>query len=83
MWKAHLDETTTLTLILTLSSLIMTSPPGTYSGMLGCISSIVAQQGPLGLFRGFAAQWLRFGPYAVVQFTAWEQLRALCGMKPI
>lgn len=64
-------------------TLIMTSPPGTYSGMLGCISSIVAQQGPLGLFRGFAAQWLRFGPYAVVQFTAWEQLRALCGMKPI
>ena len=64
-------------------TLIMTSPPGTYSGMLGCIGAIVAQQGPLGLFRGFAAQWLRFGPYAVVQFTAWEQLRALCGMKPI
>ena len=64
-------------------TLIMTSPPGTYSGLLGCLSSIVAQQGPLGLFRGFAAQWLRFGPYAVVQFTVWEQLRILCGMKPI
>ena len=61
----------------------MTSPPGTYDSMLDCLSSIVRSQGPLGLFRGFAAQWLRFGPYAVVQFTAWEQLRALAGMKPL
>ena len=64
-------------------TLIMTSPPGTYDSMLDCLSSIVRSQGPLGLFRGFAAQWLRFGPYAVVQFTAWEQLRALAGMKPL
>ena len=64
-------------------TLIMTSPPGAYSGMLHCLASIVRHQGPLGLFRGFAAQWLRFGPYAVVQFTAWEQLRLLVGMKPL
>lgn len=64
-------------------TLIMTSPPGTYSGMVECLGAIVRRQGPLGLFRGFAAQWLRFGPYAVVQFTAWEQLRILVGMKPL
>lgn len=64
-------------------TLIMTSPPGTYSSMMDCLASIVRTQGPLGLFRGFAAQWLRFGPYAVVQFTAWEELRALAGMKPL
>jgi len=64
-------------------TLIMTSPPGTYGGMLSCMAAIVGSQGPLGLFRGFGAQWLRFGPYAVVQFTAWEQLRAWCGIAPI
>ena len=64
-------------------TMIMASPPGTYSGMLGCMGAIVAAQGPIGLFRGFAAQWLRFGPYAVVQFTVWEWLRSLCGIKPI
>ena len=64
-------------------TMIMASPPGTYSGMLGCMAEIVKQQGPAGLFRGFAAQWLRFGPYAVVQFIVWERLRVMCGMKPI
>jgi hypothetical protein len=64
-------------------TMIMASPPGTYSGMLGCMAAIVRAQGPAGLFTGFAAQWLRFGPYAVVQFTVWEQLRSLCGIKPI
>jgi len=64
-------------------TMIMASPPGTYSGMMGCIAEIIRAQGPLGLFRGFAAQWLRFGPYAVVQFTVWEQLRLLCGIKPL
>ena len=61
----------------------MTSPPGTYASMLDCLGAIVRTQGPPGLFRGFAAQWLRFGPYAVVQFTSWEWMRKLCGMKPL
>jgi len=64
-------------------TMIMSSPPGTYGGMMDCIRQIVVKQGPLGLFRGFAAQWLRFGPYAVVQFTVWEALRGVCGMKPL
>ena len=64
-------------------TMIMASPPGTYGGILGCMMDIVKHRGPLGLFRGFAAQWLRFGPYAVVQFTVWEQLRYLCGLRPI
>jgi len=64
-------------------TMIMASPPGTYNGMLDCLGAIVRSQGPLGLFTGFAAQWLRFGPYAVVQFTVWELLRSMCGIKPI
>ena len=53
-------------------------PAGT--GMLGAVSLILRNQGPVGLYRGFGMQWLRFGPYAVVQFAAWEYLRLLCGM---
>ena len=56
---------------------------GTYSGMFDCLSAIVRKQGPLGLFQGFSAQWLRFGPYAVVQFVVWEALRDMFGMQPL
>ncbi|KAJ1620476.1 mitochondrial carrier domain-containing protein [Pavlovales sp. CCMP2436] len=35
------------------------------------------------LYAGFGAQWARFGPYAIIQFIAWEKLRALCGIPPI
>ena len=31
----------------------------------------------------FGAQWARFGPYALIQFTTWEQLRYMAGIKPI
>lgn len=64
-------------------TMIMASPAGTYRGLFDCIGVIVQQQGPLGLFRGFAAQWARFGPYALVQFTVWEKLRNMCGLHPI
>ena len=53
-------------------------PAGT--GMLSAVKLILRNQGPVGLYRGFGMQWLRFGPYAVVQFAAWEYLRLLCGM---
>mmetsp|Transcript_9485 Transcript_9485/g.24988 ORF Transcript_9485/g.24988 Transcript_9485/m.24988 type:complete len:302 (+) Transcript_9485:91-996(+) len=62
---------------------IMTSPPGTYPSMFHCIADIVRKKGPLGLYAGFGAQWARFGPYAIIQFIAWEKLRALCGIPPI
>merc|ERR1712086_1146334 len=64
-------------------TLIMSSPPGTYNGIVHCLSDIAKKQGPMGLFRGFGAQWARIGPYAMVQFTMWEKLRSLCGMRPI
>lgn len=60
---------------------IMTNPPGTFRGTLHCWSDIVSKQGPLGLYRGFGAQWARFGPYAIVQFLVWERLRLMCGME--
>ena len=60
---------------------IMTNPAGTFRNTLHCWADIVSKQGPLGLYRGFGAQWARFGPYAIVQFLVWERLRLLCGMK--
>lgn len=59
------------------------SNPGKYSGMFHCLVDIVRMHGPLGLYRGFFAQWARFGPYATVQFLVWEQLRFLCGLPGI
>ena len=64
-------------------TMIMASPPGTYSGLLDALVSIVKTRGPLGLYRGFLAQWTRIGPYALVQFFVWEQLRHLIGMRPL
>eukprot|EP00633_Aureoumbra_lagunensis_P006440 CAMPEP_0197317602 /NCGR_PEP_ID=MMETSP0891-20130614/47712_1 /TAXON_ID=44058 ORGANISM="Aureoumbra lagunensis, Strain CCMP1510" /NCGR_SAMPLE_ID=MMETSP0891 /ASSEMBLY_ACC=CAM_ASM_000534 /LENGTH=247 /DNA_ID=CAMNT_0042807663 /DNA_START=130 /DNA_END=873 /DNA_ORIENTATION=+ len=64
-------------------TIIMTSPPGTYSGFTHAIISIIQSRGILGLYRGFAAQWARVAPYALVQFFVWEQLRRVVGMRPL
>ena len=62
---------------------VMTNPPGTFPTALHCLKDIIARQGPFGVYRGFGAQWARFGPYAIVQFLVWERLRVLAGMKNI
>ena len=62
----------------------MMAHPGKYKSLPAALGGIVVDHGILrGLFRGFAAQWARFGPYALIQFLAWEQLRHLCGMPAI
>ena len=61
----------------------MMAYPGVYRGLPHALVSIGMTKGPQGYFRGFAAQWARFGPYATVQFVAWEQLRLLCGLPGI
>ncbi|KAJ1448389.1 mitochondrial carrier domain-containing protein [Pelagophyceae sp. CCMP2097] len=62
---------------------MMASPPGTYTGLFHTLSSIVEQRGWLGLYRGFGAQWARYGPYAIVQYAVWEQARSMSGMSPL
>jgi len=61
---------------------IMTNP-GQFKGMADALKYIKKTYGVLGYFRGFGAQWARFGPYALIQFTTWEQLRYMAGIKPI
>jgi solute carrier family 25 protein 14/30 len=57
--------------------------PGKFRGLADAMWYVGAEFGPLGYFRGFAAQWARFGPYAVVQFMCWEQLRHWSGLPGI
>jgi hypothetical protein len=61
----------------------MISFPGKYSGVGGALGALIKDHGIKGWFRGFGAQWLRFGPYATVQFLAWEELRRLFGLPGI
>jgi len=62
---------------------IMSEPPGTYRGMLHCLAATVTKEGPLALWTGFVPQWLRFAPYAVVQFLTWEAMRDAAGIRGI
>ena len=62
---------------------IMAHPPGQYGHVGKALIAIVQQRGFLGLFRGFGAQWARFGPYALVQYFCWERLRDAAGMRPL
>ncbi|KAJ8605347.1 hypothetical protein CTAYLR_002410 [Chrysophaeum taylorii] len=64
-------------------TMIMAAEHGRYRGMLHCMYDIVKTRGFLGLYRGFLAQWARVGPYAIVQFFVWEQLRTVVGMRPL
>lgn len=57
--------------------------PGRFSGLPSALVHVGRTYGPLGYFRGFAAQWARFGPYATVQFVCWEQLRSWSGLPGI
>jgi len=63
-------------------TVIMTSP-GKFSGMLDAMNHIRTTHGLLGFYRGWGAQWARFGPYACIQFLTWEQLRYSFNIKPI
>eukprot|EP00961_Rhodomonas_salina_P061761 829133-Rhodomonas_salina.2 len=39
--------------------------------------------GVMSLYRGFTPQWMRFGPFTIVQFMVWEKMRNWYGMKGI
>ena len=37
-----------------------------YSGMADCFFKIVRTEGPLGLYKGVNAQWMRVGPLTMI-----------------
>ncbi|KAJ8301792.1 hypothetical protein KUTeg_020779 [Tegillarca granosa] len=53
-----------------------------YTSAFDCFYKTIAQEGPLGLYKGFNPNWLRIGPHTVIMFFIFEQLRVLIGMDP-
>eukprot|EP01017_Pseudomicrothorax_dubius_P033490 TRINITY_DN4490_c0_g3_i1.p2 TRINITY_DN4490_c0_g3~~TRINITY_DN4490_c0_g3_i1.p2 ORF type:complete len:298 (-),score=84.58 TRINITY_DN4490_c0_g3_i1:1064-1957(-) len=54
-----------------------------YNGMIDCALKSVRNEGVLSLYKGFLAQWMRFGPFTIIQLMVWEKLRSLAGMRSI
>jgi hypothetical protein len=57
-------------------TLIMASP-GTYSGILDCLSDVFVKQGLVGLYKGFFATWLRLAPFTILFFLSFEYFKSL------
>jgi len=57
-------------------------PDGTfpYSGTFDCWAKVVKNEGPLALYKGFIPGWLRLGPWQLVFWCSYEQLRILTGI---
>jgi len=57
-------------------------PDGTmpYNGTFDCWRKVVANEGPLALYKGFMPGWLRLGPWQLVFWCSYEQLRLLSGL---
>jgi hypothetical protein len=51
--------------------------------MVDCAAKIFKNEGPKGFYKGFTPQWMRFGPFTIVQLMVWEKLRDFYGMKGI
>eukprot|EP00448_Togula_jolla_P003892 CAMPEP_0170597972 /NCGR_PEP_ID=MMETSP0224-20130122/15994_1 /TAXON_ID=285029 /ORGANISM="Togula jolla, Strain CCCM 725" /LENGTH=323 /DNA_ID=CAMNT_0010922483 /DNA_START=59 /DNA_END=1030 /DNA_ORIENTATION=+ len=48
-----------------------------YTGTLNCMGSIVKNEGPLALYKGFAATFARQCPYVVITWVTVEQLKVV------
>lgn len=52
-----------------------------YRGSLHCLASIIREEGPLALWRGFLLTWLRMAPWSLTFYLSFEQLRRLAGLQ--
>lgn len=57
--------------------------PKIYNGMFDCIRKTAQQEGFKAFYKGFWPQWMRFGPFNVIQLIVWEELRKKSGIKTI
>jgi len=57
-------------------------PDGTmpYAGTLDCWRKVAATEGPMALYKGFMPGWLRLGPWQLVFWCSYEQLRIMTGI---
>lgn len=50
-----------------------------YKGAIDCMSKLVREEGFLAMYKGFVPFWLRVGPWAMVFWTTFEQIRRFRG----
>ncbi|CAF0864518.1 unnamed protein product [Didymodactylos carnosus] len=48
-----------------------------YNGAIDCLTKTVKNEGFFALYKGFVPNWLRLGPWNVVFFIAYEQLKKI------
>ncbi|KAG0267778.1 hypothetical protein DFQ27_008275 [Actinomortierella ambigua] len=54
-----------------------------YSSALDCVIKTMRNEGPLALYKGFLACWMRLGPHTLLSLMIFEKLRSLVGMNPV
>ncbi|KAL1124085.1 hypothetical protein AAG570_001855 [Ranatra chinensis] len=53
------------------------SPGHIYSGSVDCFVQTVRNEGVMALYKGFVPTWLRMGPWNIIFFITYEQLKNL------
>lgn len=48
-----------------------------YAGSIDCLVQTVKNEGPLALYKGFIPTWVRMGPWNIIFFVTYEQLKQL------
>ncbi|CAF0959648.1 unnamed protein product [Adineta steineri] len=54
-----------------------TSTPASYKGVIDCFAKTIKNEGFFALYKGFFPAWLRLGPWNIVFFIVFEQLKKL------
>eukprot|EP01113_Clastostelium_recurvatum_P006092 TRINITY_DN12763_c0_g1_i2.p1 TRINITY_DN12763_c0_g1~~TRINITY_DN12763_c0_g1_i2.p1 ORF type:complete len:303 (+),score=48.32 TRINITY_DN12763_c0_g1_i2:29-937(+) len=63
-----------------MNEVVMEGVPRTYTNPFSTMWRIAAQEGPLGLYKGFVPCYIRMGTTTTIVFIVYEQLRKLCGI---
>uniref|UniRef100_A0A8C4LPQ9 Mitochondrial brown fat uncoupling protein 1 n=1 Tax=Equus asinus TaxID=9793 RepID=A0A8C4LPQ9_EQUAS len=51
------------------------SPPGQYTSVPNCATTMLTKEGPSAFFKGFVPSFLRLGSWHVIMFVCFEQLK--------
>lgn len=53
------------------------------SNALSLVTSLLKNEGPMALYKGFGMCWARLGTHTVISLVLFERLRSLFGIKPL
>ena len=51
-----------------------------YKGTFDCLVSTVREDGAMALYKGFLPNWMRKGPWCIIFFMAYEEIRTVFGV---